>query len=86
MGKHDIPWDELDKTASPFEGEYTVSHSRGEVFVEDVNGVTVCSFNRYTQLPLTDSNMEWEFNFWLDRAHQICNMLNFAWEKMGSEE
>lgn len=79
--KGDIPVEELQEMYKPFDGEYIVSVHEGtqEVFVEDVNGLTVCHFNKYTQLPLTDENMEFEFNYWVDRAHQICDMLNYHW-------
>ena len=75
--RNDIDPAELDAMHSPFEGEYSVSvDCHDQVYVEDSNGMTVCVFNTYTQLPMTDANMEWEKNFWVDRAHQICDALN----------
>lgn len=84
--RNDIPIEELEEMYQPFDGEYTVSvnETTGEVLVEDVNGLTVCHFNRLTQLPMTDANMEFEFNFWVDRAFQICDMLNYHWSIKGN--
>lgn len=88
MERNDIPVERLEELYSPFQGEYTVSvdDNRQLVYVEDANGQTVCSFNERTQLPLTDANMEWEYNFWVDRAYQICNMLNHYWYKHGDSD
>lgn len=75
--RNDIDVKELEQMFAPFEGEYSVSvDCHDQVFVEDSNGLTVCHFNRLTQLPMTDANMEWEKNYWVDRAYQICDALN----------
>lgn len=74
----EIPEEDLNAMYGPFEGEYCVSidERTDEILVEDSNGMCVCLFNTLTQLPLTDANMKWEKEFWVDRAYQICDALN----------
>lgn len=76
--RNDIAVEELEALYSPFEGEFCVSidERTDEILIEDRNGMVVCLFNTLTQLPLTDHNMEWEKNYWVDRAYQICDALN----------
>lgn len=76
--RNDIAPERLNELYGPFEGPYTTSYDGYDnVYVEDNNLSTVCLFNTHTQLPLTDNNMAWEKNYWIDRATQICEALNY---------